>query len=316
MRDRRALICGITGQDGAYLARALLREGYRVIGTTRGKPARGSANLRGLEVEAQVELLQMDPADGERVRAVLAKLRPDDIYYLSAQSSVWRSFADPGETFRASAEGIVNLLEAARLLLPDARIFYAASGDCFGETSEEAPATEASPFRPRSPYAAAKCAGHHAVAVSRLAYGQFACSGFLFTHESPLRSEDFAIGKTAAAARRIASGSSERLILGNVEAVRDWGWAPDVVEAMRRMLQPDAPEDFVIASGTSHKVADFVARIFAAHGLDWQEHVELDARPSRPTDIQVQHADPSMVRARLGWSAGTGFDEMAKLLAR
>ncbi|WP_444858787.1 GDP-mannose 4,6-dehydratase [Sphingosinicella sp.] len=313
---KRALICGISGQDGAYLAQSLLAKGYRVVGTTRGIPRAGSDRLRQLEIDETVALEQVDPVSRGGIDKVLADTLPDEIYYLAAQSSVWRSFASPVETFEASAIGLMHLLEAARRHAPRARIFFAASGDCFGETPKWAPATETSPFRPRSPYATAKCAGHHALVVSRLAYGQFACSGFLFTHESPLRSEDFALGKVVATARRIVAGSNERLTLGSVEVVRDWGWAPDYVEAMWRMLQGDVPEDFVIATGRSHRLAELVERVFAACGLDWTQHVDAGETPLRPTDIADQHADPSYAEKKLGWIAQTDIDLMARLLVQ
>lgn len=301
--SRRALIFGVGGQDGAYLARLLLDKGYALAGTTRGDAR--PANLDRLSIGAEVALHRLDVADRAAVAAAVAAARPDEIYYLAAQSSVWRSFQDPAGTLIASAAGLANVLAAA----PEARILNAASGDCFGETGADAPATEASPFRPRSPYAAAKCAAHHLVSAARIAEGQFACSAFLFNHESPLRTESFAVGKVIAAAKR-----GETVALGNVEVVRDWGWAPDHVEAMWRMLQQDSAEDFVIATGRSHSLAELVALCFAERGLDWRAHVRLDAAPPRPSDITIHHADPSLARARLGWQAPTGLAELARKL--
>jgi GDPmannose 4,6-dehydratase len=314
MTEKSALICGVTGQDGAYLARFLLGRSYRLFGTTRGDPEAGAANLRRLGIEDSVTLLRMDPVSPAEVAAAVGEAGPDEIYYLAAQSSVWRSFEAPAAAYEGSAIGLINLLEAARTEAPAARIFNAASGDCFGEAPAEAPITELSAFRPRSPYAAAKCAGHHALSVARLAYGQFSCSGFLFTHESPLRPEAFAVGKAIAAARRIGAGSAETLRLGNVGIVRDWGWAPDYVEAMWAMLQQPSPRDFVIASGKSHSLAALVERVFAALGLDWHDHVEADAQPPRPSDIGAQHADPSAARELLGWSGQIALDTLAARL--
>ena len=316
MTQKRALICGVTGQDGAYLARFLLGRGYRVFGATRGDPRAGAPNLRRLGIEERVTLLAMDPATPAAVEAAIAEAEPSEIYYLAAQSSVWRSFEAPAAAFQGSAIGLINLLEAARAHAPDARIFNAASGDCFGEAPAGDPISEETPFRPRSPYAAAKCAGHHALAVARLAYGQFACSGFLFTHESPLRPETFAVGKTIAAVGRIAGGSGETLRLGNVDIARDWGWAPDYVEAMWAMLQPDEPRDFVIASGQSHSLKALVERIFAARGLDWRDHVQTAAQPLRPSDIASQHANPSLAGEVLGWSGRIELEELAARLVR
>ena len=312
--SRRALIFGVGGQDGAYLARALLDRGYAVHGTTRGAPT-GIDNLRRLAVEDRVTVHRADPCEPQGVDALLERVAPDEIYYLAAQSSVWRSFLDPAECLRVSAVGLVNVLEAARRATPQARILNAASGDCFGETEPGAPATETSAFAPRSPYAAAKCAGHHALAVARLAHRQFACSAFLFSHESPLRGEDFAVGKILAAARRIAAGSDERLELGNVAVVRDWGWAPDHVEAIRGMLALERPEDLVIATGRSHSLAEVAEGIFAAFGLDWSDHVEAGAAPPRPTDIARQHADPARARDALGWTPLADLGELCRRLA-
>lgn len=314
MAEKRALICGVTGQDGAYLARFLLGRSYRLFGTTRGDPAAGVPNLRRLGVEDGVTLLPMDPVSPTDTAAAIRRAEPEEIYYLAAQSSVWRSFEAPVAAFEGSAIGLINLLEAARMEAPAARIFNAASGDCFGEAAADAPITEESAFRPRSPYAAAKCAGHHALAVARLAYAQFACSGFLFAHESPLRPEAFAVGKAIAAARRIAAGSAETLRLGNVGILRDWGWAPTYVEAMWAMLQQPVPRDFVIASGESHSLAALVEQIFAALGLDWRDHVEADAQLPRPSDIGSQHADPSAANAALAWSGRIALDALAARL--
>ncbi len=308
---RKALIFGVTGQDGAYLARLLLAEGYAVLGTTRGDTGRAPGNLARLEVAGEVGLHRLDPADGGAVSAAVTALRPDEIYYLAAQSSVRLSFGKPVETLVASAVGLANVLAAAP---SGVRILNAASGDCFGETSANSPATEVSPFRPKSPYAAAKCAAHHLVAAARAADGRFACSAFLFNHESPLRPESFAVGKVVAAAKRIAGGSGETIELGNVGVVRDWGWAPEHVDAMWRMLQQDDAEDFVIATGRSHSLAELVERCFAEAGLDWRAHVRIQASPPRPSDIVVHHADPGLARARLGWRASVGLDELARKL--
>lgn len=313
MGRRRALICGVSGQDGAYLAQLLVHKGYEVHGTTRLQQHEPPANLITLRVANGVTLHRMKPTDREAVRTVLVNTHPDEIYYLAAQSSVWRSFNDPIGTFEASVLGLITMLEAARDLVPKARLVNAASGDCFGEPERGAPASEQSPFAPRSPYAAAKCAGHHALSVARLAYSQFACSAFLFTHESPLRSEDFAVGKIVAAARRIAAGASETVDLGNVEVIRDWGWAPEYVDALWRMLQQGEPRDFVVATGRSHRLADLVEAVFAAAGLEWQEHVQIGSVSPRPTDIPCQFADPARAEQLLGWR---GCSDLTKIAGR
>lgn len=306
----RSLICGVTGQDGGYLARLLTDCGHEVHGTSRQRHEGRPANLAHLQVEG-VRLHQLDPAEGDATATLLAAVRPDEIYYLAAQSSVARSFDLPVETWRASAMGFVAMLEAARTHCPDARIVNAASGDCFGTTRRDQPATEVSAFAPRSPYAAAKCAAAHAASVARLAHGQFACSAFLFSHESPLRPPTFVVGKIVAAVQRVAAGATETLELGNVEVVRDWGWAPDYVNALRLMASQAEPRDLVVATGTSYRLADLVAALFAAARLDWRDHVKLGAMPPRPADIPIQHADPSAARDMLGWSASTDLDGLA-----
>ena len=308
MAGRRALVCGVTGQDGAYLARLLLERGYAVHGTSRGG---ASANLERLGVDGGVQLHRMQPTAAAEVAAVLREVRPDEIYYLAAQSSVARSFDEPVEAWRSSAEGILHMLEGARAEAPLAKLMFAASGDCFGVTSADWPATEETRFAPRSPYAAAKCAGSHLVSVARLASRQFACSAFLFSHESPLRPETFALGKIAGAARRIAAGSDETLSLGTVDVIRDFGWAPEYVEAMWLMLQREEPLDFIVATGRSHRLSEFVELAFASVGLDWRDHVAVGSEPPRPADIAHQHADPSRAGALLGWKARVALPELA-----
>ena len=316
MNAKRALICGVSGQDGAYLAELLVRKGYEVHGTTRLTLGHPPANLELLGIHDCVQVHQLQPVETENVRALLEEVQPTEIYYLAAQSSVWRSFQEPAVTFMASAVGLLTVLEAAREIVPAAKVLNAASGDCFGDTSADAPASEDTAFDPRSPYGAAKCAGHHALSVTRLAHRQFACSAYLFTHESPLRTEAFAIGKLAASVKRIAAGSDEKLELGNVEVVRDWGWAPDYVDAMWLMLQQDEPRDFVIATGFSCRLSELVELAFAEVGLEWREHVIIGALAPRPTDIASQHADTSYARAVLGWRAQTCAKEMIGQLVR
>ena len=240
--------------------------------------------------------------------------RPEEAYYLAGQSSVAQSFADPLETFVGIVIGLLNLLRAIRQLAPDARILNAASGDCFGECAFEHPATEQSPLAPRSPYGAAKSAAHHIVSTSRLEGGTFICSAFLFNHESPLRDERFAIGKIVAGLRKIQADPSERLILGNVDVVRDWGWAPEYVEALWLMLQQTAPADFIVATGKSYRLAEFVELAFAHVGLDWRNHVDLAPEAQRPADIRIHHADPTRAAQLLGWQARTLLPDLPAAL--
>jgi GDPmannose 4,6-dehydratase len=310
MTARSALIWGVGGQDGAYLARLLLDKKYRVHGTSRGGAM--PDNLQRLGIADRIELHTADPSDSGQATAVVAAAAPDEIYYLAGQSSVGRSFAEPETTFTGVALGLLNVLEAARREAPEAVLLNAASGDCFGETG--APATERSPFRPRSPYAAAKCSAHLLIEANRVAYRQRACSAFLFPHESPLRPDSFVIGKLMAAIRRFAAGDRTPLELGDLSVVRDWGWAPDYVTAMWAMLQRETPEDLILATGISMRLEDFVAAAFAAIGLDWRDHVTSVPGLRRPADIAEQHADPSRAAELIGWRASVVGEELVKRL--
>lgn len=299
---RTALICGISGQDGAYLAQLLLKQGYRVIGASRDAQVSSFGNLNKLGIRDQVEVASMALSDFRSVLQVLAKFDPDEIYNLAGQSSVGLSFEQPVETLESISIGTLNLLEGIRFLNRDIRLYNAGSSECFGNTGDT-PANENTPFRPRSPYAVAKAAAFWQVANYREAYGLYACSGILFNHESPLRPERFVTQKIVRAACRIANGSKERLTLGRLDIQRDWGWAPEYVEAMWKMLQQPEPEDFVIATGETHALQYFVAEAFAAVNLDWHDHVDINPALMRPTDLAVSQADPSQAADKLGWKA-------------
>jgi len=308
---RTALICGISGQDGAYLAQLLLKKGYCVVGTSRDAQMSRFENLARLGIREAIETASMALNDFRSVLQVLAKCRPVEVYNLAGQSSVGLSFEQPVETLESISIGTLNLLEGIRFLNKDIRLYNAGSSECFGDTGPM-PANEQTPFRPRSPYAVAKAAAHWEVANYREAYGLFACSGILFNHESPLRPERFVTQKIVRAACRIAKGSKERLTLGRLDIKRDWGWAPEYVEAMWRMLQQSQPDDFVIASGETHSLEDFVAAAFNAVNLDWREHVDTDQALMRPTDLEISCADPSLAESRLGWSAQTNMQRVVR----
>ena len=299
---KKALIGGISGQDGAYLAQLLLAEGYLVGGTSRDVQMSSFYNLARLGVLPKVQLQSMAPNDFRSVLQALTKFQPDEIYNLAGQSSVGLSFEQPVETLESITIGTLNLLEAVRFLGRPVKIYNAASSECFGDTKGEA-ADETTPFRPRSPYGVAKAAAFWEVANYREAYQLFACSGILFNHESPLRPERFVTQKIVATARRIAAGSSEKLRLGNIAIQRDWGWAPEYVRAMYLMLQQDEPADYVIATGHTASLENFVAEAFAQLGLDWQEHCVLDQSLLRPTDITIGRGNPAKARHKLGWQA-------------
>ncbi|MBD2338968.1 GDP-mannose 4,6-dehydratase [Calothrix sp. FACHB-156] len=299
---KKALICGISGQDGAYLAQLLLKHGYEVCGTSRDAQISSFQNLMHLGIREQVKLESMALTDFRSVLQVLTKIQPDEIYNLAGQSSVGLSFGQPVETLESIATGTLNLLEAVRFLGKPIKLYNAGSSECFGDTSEIA-ADENTPFRPRSPYAVAKATAFWEVANYREAYGLFACSGILFNHESPLRPERFVTQKIVAAACRIAQGSAEQLYLGNMQIQRDWGWAPEYIEAMYLMLQQEQPDDYVIATGESTSLEDFVAAAFASVNLDWQEHTVIDNSLLRPTDLAVGRGNPAKAANKLGWKA-------------
>ena len=310
--QKSTLICGVTGQDGAYLAQHLLAQGYRVFGTSRDAQMVRTGNLARLGIADRVTMLSMASNDFRSVLQVLDKVRPDEIYNLAGQSSVGLSFDQPVETLESHAVATLNLLESLRFMKLDCRFYSAGSSECFGDTGEAA-ADENTPFRPRSPYAVAKATAFWEVANYREAYGLFACTGILFNHESPLRPERFVTQKIVRTATRIGRGAQERLRLGNLDIGRDWGWAPEYVQAMWRMLQQPEPQDFVIATGKTNTLEDFVATAFAHFGLDWHDHVDIDKSLFRPSDLKLSRANPARASAQLGWAAQT---DMKTLIGR
>lgn len=297
-----ALICGISGQDGAYLAKLLLDKGYKVWGTSRDAQMVGFRNLTKLGLRDRVDVVSMANVDFRSILGVMSKVRPDEVYNLSGQSSVGLSFEQPVETLDSIATATLNLLEVIRFLGYPIRFYNAGSGECFGDTGNAA-ADETTPLRPRSPYAVARTAAYWLVANYREAYGLHACSGLLFNHESPLRPERFVTQKIIAGACRIAAGDRERLRLGNLAVRRDWGWAPEFVDAMYRMLQLDQPEDFVIGTGESWSLEEFVATSFAQVGLDWREWVIVDPTLYRPSELPANRANADKACRLLGWQA-------------
>ncbi|MEH2295127.1 GDP-mannose 4,6-dehydratase [Nostoc sp.] len=310
---KKALICGISGQDGAYLAQLLLNQGYSVCGSSRDAQISSFRNLVYLAIRDQVKLESMALNDFRSVLQVLTKIQPDEIYNLAGQSSVGLSFEQPVETLESITTGTLNLLEAIRFLGVPIKLYNAGSSECFGDTGETA-ADETTPFRPRSPYAVAKAAAFWEVANYREAYGLFACSGILFNHESPLRPERFVTQKIVAAACRIAQGSTEQLYLGNMQIQRDWGWAPEYVEAMYLMLQQEQPDDYVIATGESSLLEDFVAAAFASLDLDWRHHVVIDNSLLRPTDLAVGRGNPVKAKDKLGWQAKYKMKQVVQMM--
>jgi GDPmannose 4,6-dehydratase len=308
-----ALIFGISGQDGAYLAKQLLDEGCKVWGCSRDSELARFDNLRRLAILDQVNLRSASLNDFRSVVQVIDDVDADEIYNLAGQSSVGLSFGQPVETIDGSVNGTINILEALRFLRSSARFYNASSSECFGNTAE-GPANEKTPFRPCSPYGVGKAASHWLVSNYRDAYGLFACSGILFNHESPLRPARFVTQKIIRGAIDIADGKLDTLTLGNLDISRDWGWAPEYVVAMWRMLQLDRAEDFVVATGRSHSLRDFAALAFAALKLDWEKHVVTDPDLFRPLDIVVSAGDPQKARDLLGWAATTDLPALVEKL--
>lgn len=308
-KNRRALICGVGGQDGAYLAEFLLAKGYDVVGTSRDANMLNREGLRSLGIDGRVRVLSMANNDFRSVLQTLTRAAPDEVYNLAGQTSVGLSFEQPVEAIESIATGTLNLLEALRFIGRPIRFYNAGSSECFGDTGTEV-ANEKTPFHPRSPYAVAKVCAHNLVANYREAYSMYACTGILFNHESPLRPTRFVTQKIIHAAARIAKHPDEVLRLGNLDIHRDWGWAPDYVRAMWLMLQGDAPNDYVIATGRTVSLAYFVERAFAYFDLDWKVHVQTDPGLLRPSDIAYGAGDPSLAANRLQWKASHDVDDV------
>ena len=311
LKNRIALICGVSGQDGSFLAQLLLQKGYTVFGTSRDAQGSSFTNLKKLGIGDQVSYISMVPEDFRSVLVALRKSNPDEIYYLAGQSSVGLSFEQPAETIQSITLGTLNILEGCRMMEQAIKIYHAGSGECFGDTKGE-PANESTPFYPMSPYAVAKSSAYWLVNNYRDAYGLYACTGILFNHESPLRPERFVTQKIIRAVKRIAQGSKEQLKLGRLDIARDWGWAPEYVEAMWLMLQQDKPEDFVIATGTTITLEEFVKTAFEQANLNWKDFVVQDPALFRPTELSIGRADPSKANQVLAWKASTQGVEVVK----
>ena len=296
---KKALICGIGGQDGAFLAKFLISKNYDVFGSSRDPQNRIFSNLKSLNIYNKIKILCINPENYSSVRNALEICQPDEIYFLSGQSSVALSFERPIETFQSIEIGILNILEVCKNI-HKIRIFHASSSECFGNTFNES-ASEETAFNPCSPYGDAKSKAFYSVKRYREVYGLFACSGILFNHESPFRPANYVTTKIISSAKRIAKGSNEVLNLGRVDIIRDWGWAPDYVEAMWLMLQRREPKDFVIATGQSFSLEDFLFETFNSFRLDWKDFVVQTNEFYRPNDLICSKADPSNAQKDLGW---------------
>jgi GDPmannose 4,6-dehydratase len=309
---KKALIIGVSGQDGSYLAKLLLDKGYRVTGSSRDHEINSFQNLSRLGIKERVELLSIDTNDFRSLITALTKCSPDEIYNLAGQTAVGMSFQYPVETFNSILIGTMNLLECVRVLNLKARIYNAGSGEVFGNNPSAS--NEKTPHRPLSPYATAKSAATHAVSNYRDAYGIFCCTGILFNHESPLRPERFVTKKIIGSAERIAQGTQGKLHLGNIEVKRDWGWAPDYVHAMWQMLNSSEPRDFVVATGEQRTLKDFLDLAFKTHGLEWEKYVIFDENLRRPLDIESNVGDSTLIRQKLGWTPTVSFEELLQKL--
>lgn len=311
---KTALIFGVTGQDGAYLSRLLLDKGYVVHGTSRDVENRSFGGLKSLDAFDAVTKHSVSTTEFRGLTELVEKVQPDEIYNLSGQSSVGLSFSQPHETFSSIASAQLQLLEVLRHLNAPVRLYNAASAECFGAVQAGQRSNESSPFSPVSPYGVAKASSFWVTASYRDAYDLYCCSGLLFNHESPLRPERFVTRKIVSAAASIAAGSGERLVLGNLDISRDWGFAGDYVDAMWKMLQQDRPADFVVATGVSHTLAQFVEAVFSRFGLNSQDHVEIDRSLFRPSEIDYSCGDPALAATQLDWRATTTFPELIDIL--
>lgn len=308
---RSALIAGITGQDGAYLARHLLEAGYRVVGSSRDAQSSDTSRLHRLGIAQDIELISLAPNDFRSVLKALSSIEPAEIYNLAGQTSVGLSFEQPVECMESIAGGTLNFLEVLRYLGAPTRLFSAGSSECFGETQQKA-ANETTAFYPRSPYAVAKSTSFWQVANYREAYGIFCCTGILANHESPLRPQRFVTQKIIDGVRRIKRGETQELRLGNLDIWRDWGWAPEYVVAMHQMLQAPIAKDYLIASGHTTSLQEFVRLAFAAAGLEADKYLISDATFLRPSDLKYSSMDPSQIFADLGWKAQVQPNEIVQ----
>jgi GDPmannose 4,6-dehydratase len=312
---KTALITGITGQDGAYLADFLLKKGYNVTGTFRRTSVINLDRLDYLGVKNLINIRSMDLTDQGNIIRILQEVQPDEVYNLAAQSFVGVSFEQPVTTGEITGLGVTNVLEAIKLVNKDIRFYQASTSEMFGKV-QEVPQSEKTPFYPRSPYGVAKLYAHWMTVNYREAYGMYTCSGILFNHESPLRGLEFVTRKITNAVARIKYGFDRELRLGNLEAKRDWGYAKEYVEAMWLMLQQDQPDDYVIATSETHSVKDFVEEAFSCAGLNWQDYVMVDPSFCRPAEVDLLLGDPEKAKTKLSWQSRTTFKELVRLMVK
>ena len=311
MPGKKIIIFGVSGQDGSYLAKLLLSKGFKVYGTSRDAEVQKFSNLKILGIKERISVVSVAINDFGSVFQCIKNISPDVIYNLASQSSVALSFSQPHETMESIELGTLNILESIRLYGKEIKFYNACSSECFGDTGETK-ADEKTPFNPLSPYAVSKAAAFWTVKNYREAYGISACSGILFNHESPLRQDRFVTKKIINAAVDISKGKNKTLNLGNIDIVRDWGWAPDYVEAMWLMMENNISEDFVVATGISKSLKDFLSISFEYLNLNWKNYVSIDENLYRPTDISKNIGNPNKIKKQLGWKAKYSFHEMIK----
>jgi len=310
-----ALVTGITGQDGAYLAQLLLDKGYRVVGLHRRSSTTNTWRLQELGILDKIELVEGDLGDSSSLEAAIENAEPDEVYNLAAQSFVASSWGQPVYTADVTAMGVLRLLEAVRRVDKKIRFYQASSSEMFGQVAE-IPQRETTPFHPRSPYGVSKVFGYWITRNYRESYEMFACNGILFNHESPLRGIEFVTRKITDGVARIKLGLATELRLGNLNAKRDWGFAGDYVKAMWLMMQQDEPGDYVIATGESHSVGEFVQLAFGAVELDWRQYVVQDPKYMRPAEVDTLLGDPTLARNALGWTTSTTFAGLIEMMVR
>ena len=313
---KKALITGITGQDGGYLAKFLLKRGYEVYGTYRRLSSPNFWRLQYLGIFDKINLIPVDLSDTGSILEAIKVAEPDEVYHLAAQSFVGASFETPIATGDISGLAVTRILEVIRQINPEIKFYQASTSELYGNSRSEGKLTEDTPFRPASPYAAAKLYGYWITRIYREAYRMFAVNGILFNHESPLRGLEFVTRKISNAVAKIALGLEKELRLGNLDAKRDWGYAPEYVESMWLMLQQDEPDDYVIATGEAHSVREFCEIAFDVVGLDWQEYVKVDKRFMRPLDVNYLCGDYSKAKKKLGWEPRTKFKQLVKIMVK
>lgn len=315
MSDKRALITGITGQDGAYLVKFLVNKGYEVYGTYRRLSTPNFWRLQYLDIFDKINLIPADLVDAASIVEAIKISEPDEIYHLAAQSFVGASFEQPIGTGEITGLGVTRVLEALREINPEIKIYQASTSELYGRENS-IPQTENTPFQPASPYAAAKLYGHWLTKIYREGYGIFACNGILFNHESPLRGLEFVTRKISNVVAKIVLGIEKELKLGNLEAKRDWGYAPDYVESMWLILQQKEADDYVIATNEAHSVKDFVEKAFDIVNLDWQEYVKVDKRFFRPLDVEFLQGDYSKAKQKFGWKPKVTFGKLVEIMVK